>query len=334
MLHSIFATTNAPTGSGTEDRLGAAAFKPSSEASVQERLGDSRPVLVGIDSVVVETDMAQEAYLVIQGNTWDVSDYIQRIINRYHTTQDTVPTANVQISQNNPDIWFAQGNVGVRQMVPEEDWLIDFATQTASIDIGIMLYLIYGGVPVQPNFNPWTWRRIVKGSNVTADAWTEIGTITDLHPEKYFRIAALGGWGGTNPLAFRITHSIMNGLYIGALGSQFYDTKAITTFPFDSGVISGKGTTTIEAYCGAASDPIAYVGLQEVVATAPGGGSPGAIPFTPTTPALRRPTTSAVTPGAAGRPGGGLVNPAGARGGTPQLPISGILTAINGFLRG
>lgn len=207
------------------------------ESSVQMRRG-LLPSLIGVDGQTGEALASQT--IKFELNTWRNTDYI--------TVRPTLLTDPGRSENRNPYRW-------VGAPIPlelEADWTITYTTTGAEDHFA--MYMLSYGTPL-----PYKGGKIITrtGSVTAADysttgAFGTAGTITDLNPEKIYRVAGVGGIGGTDVGILRLKAPSFMGQVIQALVPQ--GKFGMTTLPHDSLVFAGVETLSIDGSGGAAND--------------------------------------------------------------------------------
>lgn len=106
-----------------------------------------------------------------------------------------------------------------------------------------------------------TSRRITKGENLTANAWTTINTITDLNPAKQYALVGALGYA-SNLRGIRFRHVDFQGLSPVLPGYDDVD-NGFDLLPLCP-IFSGASALTVDGYIGAAGDATVIVLLREL----------------------------------------------------------------------
>lgn len=277
-LHMVSAHTTAATGAGTEDTFAAAGFAPTGESEVQVRsqIG-GLPRLIGYSfingDVATAWSVTSGVYGRIGMNTWTQAQYIKHPPN-VHGVATGGPDGSGGACM--PICWLSGGGIALDE---DADWDCRLMTTTANTHFTTLLFLRYGAA-IPWNGWPTTWRLVSAGTDVTANTWSSIGTITDLDPRLSYRVNCICGTTEDQPLvAIRVT-SPGNSTYAGAPCNQIVAAAAnpptwIVPLTEDSIIVSGVETVSVQGLCDAATKPSAYIGFQPTgasSATAAAGG--------------------------------------------------------------
>lgn len=274
VLHFTTAITAAPTGSGTEDTLASTAFTPTGDNEIQERsqVGAGMPLFIGLDAVSLDAAAAGASAAInnrvrVSLNTWPQSRILHMGYRQFgKATGATSGVAEVQAASQ--PWWFRNGRGDYTGLPTDRDadWDVRVRTTTATVDVAVGLYLSYGKAN-RPAGGFITSRVLTGSGDQTADAWSSLGTITDLDPRFNYRLHALEGSVEDQPLiGLRVT-SPSNSTYAGALFNQPGAAESMNRFvefPSDSILVKGVETVSVEAYVGAATRAAAIVYLEEL----------------------------------------------------------------------
>lgn len=135
---------------------------------------------------------------------------------------------------------------------------------SAAEDVAGILWHVYGAgrsIPYSQITGIPTSRRVSKGSNLTANTWTTINTITDLNPAKqYALIGALGYASDLRGIRFR--HVDFQGLSPVLPGHDDVD-NGFDLLPLCP-TFSGASALTVDGYIGTAGDATVIVLMREL----------------------------------------------------------------------
>lgn len=214
------------------------------EASVQARKGVV-PFLIGADALEDAAPTVNECK--IQLNTWKSTDYIELLPEQLTARFGKIDPRN---------------NVGAPWALDlEADWDIDYES-TGVVDQFVALLLSYPPIiPMKGGKIIWRKGAVTSADYSTTAAFGTAVAINDLDPRKIYRIAALLGKGGTDVGILRMKAPSFSGQVIQALIPDGHFGGYI--FPFDSLLVTGVETISVDASGGAVSASEYAVAFEE-----------------------------------------------------------------------